>query len=464
MRLQFPKQWSPEQLTILRSAPRPIEIIKGAAGSGKTLTALLKMAFAINYFAREQRPLRVQVLSYNRTLRGYIMALLSHQGFPAYNSNQISVEIDTFAKWAKAICNEEYLSITAPHKYLQSIPSAHPLAPRYEDSFIAEEMEYILKRFPHDNLNSYINARRKGRGSTPAINQQDRKIIIDEYIRPYGNWKLHKGFKDWNDLAWQASEIVSPSYDIIVVDEGQDFTANQYRVIMKSLLQNSCFICVVDTVQNIYLNGFTWAECGIDAVHNQPHTLSYNFRNTKEIALLSASLLGGMSIDDDGVMPIIHDDMRSGPVPILLEGKFSKQFSYIIQKIKDAEKKQESSAILIKAENWFSEAETQLAAAGISYDRIVREAEWPDTDVYVVLSTMHSAKGLEFDHVFMPGINSQLFPLYSVEAQEAAERDRRLLAMAVGRARETVIIGQKPGEVCPYFDSIPNHILCRISV
>ena len=55
MRLKFPKQWSSEQLTILRSAPRPIEIIKGAAGSGKTLTALLKMAFAINYFAREQR-------------------------------------------------------------------------------------------------------------------------------------------------------------------------------------------------------------------------------------------------------------------------------------------------------------------------------------------------------------------------------------------------------------------------
>lgn len=464
MRLHFPKQWSPEQLTILRSAPRPIEIIKGAAGSGKTITALLKMGFVINYFAREQRPLRVQVLSFNRTLRGYIMALLSHKAFPACNSNKISLEIDTFARWAKAICNEEYLYITTPCEYLQNIPSTHSLSSRFSNNFIAEEMEYILKRFPHDNLNSYINTRRKGRGSIPVINQQDRQILIDEYIKQYENWKMHNGVKDWNDLAWQVSELASPSYDIIVVDEGQDFTANQYRAVMKSLLKNSCLICVVDTAQNIYLNGFTWTECGIDAVRNQPHTLSNNFRNTKEIALLSSSLLDGMSIDDDGVKPVIRDDMRSGSVPILLEGKFSKQFSYIIQKIKEAEKKQESCAILIKSERWFSEAKSQLAAAGISYDSIVRETEWPDTDVYVVLSTMHSAKGLEFDHIFMPGINNQLFPPYSTENQEAAERDRRLLAMAVGRARETVLIGQKPGEECSYFDSIPNNILYRLSV
>lgn len=464
MRLKFPNQWSSEQLTILRRAPREIEIIKGAAGSGKTLTALLKMAFAINYFAREQRPLRVQVLSYNRTLRGYIMALLSHQGFPAYDSSTVSVSIDTFAKWAKGISGEESLAITTPDNYLKTLPLSHVLASRYENSFISEEIEYVLKRFPHDNLNSYINVRRKGRGSTPTVSQQERQVLIEEYINPYNAWKARNDLKDWHDLAWQAYGAAIPLYDIIVVDEGQDFTANQFRVVMKSLLQDSCFICVVDTAQNIYLNGFTWAECGIDAIHNQPHKLSYNFRNTKEIALLSAALLGGMRIDDDGVIPVIHEGMRSGPMPVLLEGKFSNQLFYILNKIKEAEERQESSAILIKSKSWFSETENRLAEAGICYDRVVREAEWPDTDVYVVLSTMHSAKGLEFDHVFMPGVNNQLFPPYQSEAQETADRDRRLLAMAVGRARETVTIGQKPGEVCPYFTTIPDHILQRVPV
>ena len=64
----------------------------------------------------------------------------------------------------------------------------------------------------------------------------------------------------------------------------------------------------------------------------------------------------------------------------------------------------------------------------------------------MALSTIHSAKGLEFDHVLVPGLNSEVTPHGEGDDDGTLESLRRLLAMGVGRARETVSIGYKPGE------------------
>ena len=469
MQIHFPESYSPEQMTILRRAPRKIEIIKGAAGSGKTVTALLKMAFVANYYLRAHGRARVQVLSFNRTLQSYVKEIMEHPSFSRRlaGSGNLDLSVDTFAKWALRVCGRKERDIRNPKEYLCTLSANRanrPLGSRFDDDFIADEMEYVLKRFPHDNLSAYIGATRTGRGQSPAITGNERKILIEEYISPYIEWKERIGVDDWSDLAWEAYRRTGPAYDIIVVDEGQDFSANQYRAVMKSLLPDSCFICVVDSAQNIYLNGFTWNECGIDAVHNHPQTLGHNFRNTREIARLAAALLEGMHLDENGVMPALDDVMPSGPIPILLEGIFTHQFSYMIDCIRKAESLHETSAVLIKSEKWFEGARRGLREAGIDFEEIVRAGEWPGSTAYVVLSTMHSAKGLEFDHVFMPGVNDELFPAHTPPDSEAAERDRRLLAMAVARARKTVVIGQKPGEACPYFDPISDALLRRVRV
>lgn len=469
MQVPFPEHFSPEQLTILRSTPRPIEIIKGAAGSGKTITALAKMAFAANYYLRAHGRARVQILSYNRTLQSYVKKIMKHPEFLRRlpGDGALFLDVDTFAKWGQRICGHDDRKITCPTEFLDAMLVNHasrPLASRFGDEFIADEMEYVLKRFPHDALDTYIHTTRTGRGQSPVITSAQRKILIDEYILPYMQWKEENQMQDWNDVAWQAYSNTSPAYDIIVVDEGQDFSANQYRTVMKSLLSDSCFICVVDSAQTIYLNGFTWDECGIDAVRYQPQTLKHNFRNTQQIAQLANALLAGMQLDENGVMPALDHDMPTGPVPILLEGKFTRQLSYMIARIKEAERREETSAILMKSDKWFNRTREELQEAGIDYEEIVRTNVWPDRDIYVVLSTMHSAKGLEFDHVFMPGVNAKLFPSSPPAEPEAAERDRRLLAMAVGRARKTVTIGQKPTEACPYFNPLPETLLRRVRV
>ena len=57
----------------------------------------------------------------------------------------------------------------------------------------------------------------------------------------------------------------------------------------------------------------------------------------------------------------------------------------------------------------------------------------------VVLMTMHAAKGLEFDRVFIAGCEEDLFPhTRSVSSKEDLEEERRLCYVALTRARTRV--------------------------
>ncbi|MBR5712971.1 MAG: UvrD-helicase domain-containing protein [Lachnospiraceae bacterium] len=70
-----------------------------------------------------------------------------------------------------------------------------------------------------------------------------------------------------------------------------------------------------------------------------------------------------------------------------------------------------------------------------------------DSD-YVILMTLHSAKGLEFDHVYISGLEEGLFPSgmslepdsFGHENTEGLEEERRLFYVGVTRARETLCL------------------------
>ena len=70
-----------------------------------------------------------------------------------------------------------------------------------------------------------------------------------------------------------------------------------------------------------------------------------------------------------------------------------------------------------------------------------------DTDNYdagadaVVMMTIHSAKGLEFPTVFLPGLEEGIFPgLMSAENEEEIEEERRLAYVAITRAKKKLYI------------------------
>ena len=64
-----------------------------------------------------------------------------------------------------------------------------------------------------------------------------------------------------------------------------------------------------------------------------------------------------------------------------------------------------------------------------------------DSDDAVVMMTMHSAKGLEFPHVFLVGFEDGLFPgMRAIGDREEMEEERRLCYVAITRAKKTLTI------------------------
>jgi len=60
----------------------------------------------------------------------------------------------------------------------------------------------------------------------------------------------------------------------------------------------------------------------------------------------------------------------------------------------------------------------------------------PPTVEGVTLASLHAAKGLEWDAVFLVGVSDGLLPISLAEGAEAIEEERRLLYVGVTRARE----------------------------
>jgi DNA helicase II / ATP-dependent DNA helicase PcrA len=98
--------------------------------------------------------------------------------------------------------------------------------------------------------------------------------------------------------------------------------------------------------------------------------------------------------------------------------------------------------------------------------------QWEDTSDAVTLMTIHSAKGLEFKHVFIAGMEEGLFPLERARLEKKEmEEERRLFYVALTRAMERVSItsarqrmrfGQVQGATASCFiDEIPEEYIER---
>ena len=100
---------------------------------------------------------------------------------------------------------------------------------------------------------------------------------------------------------------------------------------------------------------------------------------------------------------------------------------------------------------------TEFLTVTQDYDRTADESSLPDflsqvslvsdLDSYedeteaVVIMTMHTAKGLEFKHVFLAGLEEGIFPhSRSLLAESEIEEERRLCYVAITRARENVCL------------------------
>jgi len=439
-----------EQLPLVLNDRPGVAVIRGAAGSGKTTTSLLRLRqlCAVRRTRRTRlgltAPVRVLVLTFNRSLAGYVEALAAEQ---VSEGDDLILEVRTFAKWASALTPLDLMDKSSSD--LKAITLGTGLG--YDSRFLLDELDYVLGRFDHHGLEDYLTRDREGRGLSPRV---DKRQFLTRVVLPFVEWKADRHFHDWHDLALSAAKAQSMDYDVIIVDEAQDFSANQIRAVLAHLAEDGSLTFVLDTVQRIYPRFHTWREVGLNAstfVMNA--RLSENKRNTQEIAAFARPLVEGLSVDENGELPDLESATEHGELPIVFGGRFADQLDVMVSYLARVNLADESVGILHPlGGGWFSELRKRLRAEGIEFVELSQNRTWPTGSENVGLSTLHSAKGLEFDHVILCGITAHTAGSVADLDDTALQLQRRLFAMGVGRAKVGVLFAYDPRDPAGILD------------
>ncbi len=457
--MQFlrPIKLTPEQIGVANLPPVGDRLIKGAAGSGKTTVAIYRLINVAKTIQGDKKrtgdtsPVICRLVTYNRTLRSYVEALVNNERGGLNGSPEISICISTFDKWAKETCGVDNLFFITDVRnrvsseavnVVMSSAKKHGLD-SFDTDFILAEITYILGKLPHDKLDDYLTMDRVGRGASPRIFPAAKKLILD-VVGDYIQWKINNVKIDGDDLSVLMQNYPTPQeHDVIIVDESQDMTANKMRAIKHFLKPKvGSLTLVYDSAQQIYRHGYTWKEVGINVSGgDKTIPLTRNYRNSREIAMYVNSILLNADLGQDGTAPDPAVCPVSGIVPIVIKGGYPNQVDWAIKHLNQVADLSKETVAFLHPKGWFRDLKPKLHDSNIGFVELTGASEWPDGNENVALLTMSSAKGLEFDHVYILGLDDELTPCADEKDDDSRNWLVRLFAVACSRARKTLVIG-----------------------
>ena len=174
---------------------------------------------------------------------------------------------------------------------------------------------------------------------------------------------------------------------------------------------------------------------GLYSVVFDPYSYAPLEKSAAKFKQFSEIIEGLAKLLDDGMdLPAFYDEVlvRTGYVN-MLESKPTEENKTKLENVRELK-----SSINAYVEN----ADTPTLSGFLEEIALYTDIEeYNDTDDAVVMMTMHSAKGLEFPHVFMVGLEEGLFPgMRAIGDQEEMEEERRLCYVAITRAMKTLTI------------------------
>jgi superfamily I DNA/RNA helicase len=314
------------------------------------------------------------------------------------------------------------------------------------DDFYEQELEQVVLAQGLTTLEEYRTARRTGRGVVLSRSKRDSVWpVFEEYRGQLASRKLKEVDDAYREVAAfmtkeQEAGKKMPAYSAVVVDETQDLGPQALKLLRAIMpAGNNDLFLVGDGHQRIYArNRAAMSKCGID-IRGRSRKLYLNYRTTDEIRKQAVALLEGCEIDnlDDG-----HDETKRykslshGPSPLMvtlkgIEQATDKALELSRNWLSQTDEHGSTSICVITYSNDVRDASAKVfAKAGLKTAVIDENHNLSNKTEIVYFSTMHRAKGLEFDQVIVISPSEYLGDPLETDSK------RKLIYVALTRAKK----------------------------
>ena len=327
-----------------------------------------------------------------------------------------------------------------------------PLSP----FFFADEWPKVVAAQEAFSKEKYLKASRLGRGT-----RLDRKArtqvwnVFDEYL----SLIKERQVRDVDTAMYECRVILAKEvksiYSSVIIDEGQDFSANAYkllRTITSEERRNDIFI-VGDAHQRIYKKRAVLSKCGINIRGRSSH-LRINYRTTEEIRKYAFAILKDIpfdNLDDEYEAESPCQSLTHGDYPKIMNFKnASDEYDYIIKEIimlTSSGVQMKDICLVARTHSLLNEYKMVLPNAGIRVYEIKRTKLDDRSFDGIRVATIHRVKGLEFPYVFVVAANNRVIPLASAityydqaSKAESITSEKCLLYVALTRAQKAAYI------------------------
>jgi len=307
---------------------------------------------------------------------------------------------------------------------------------------------------------AYAKEAKRTRRDTPIL-----ATAFADFLDRYVGFCRSRGVLDFDLLLSEAISLLRTNKAVrdafrhrnraLFVDETQDMNPLQFQLLREMAGDDPDLFCVGDPNQSIY--GFNGANPRLlqEIIRTWPDTvvldLTRNHRSTANIidianTMLETGAAGITPAKDEGEVPLVRsyntdvDEARAVAKWLSLKHVPGTPWRHL--------------AVLARTNVQLELVGDYLRAADIPFERRGpehgpglddpsppkgRQIEDASPDA-VVLSTIHRAKGLEFQHVAVVGFAEGQLPYYSATSDAQLAEEQRLAYVALSRAEESLLI------------------------
>nr|HET6902213.1 ATP-dependent helicase [Ktedonobacteraceae bacterium] len=461
----------PEQQQFVEMERTPLILLKGAAGSGKTTVGIYR---AIRLAGQGRN---VMILTYNHTLASITKSLVEELIGPLPGNLHVKTLHSLLGSFLRQ--RAAGFTIAEPgvlrkvlHDALHEVRMKEkaPVLLR-DENFFEEEFKRVIKGLGVKSVEEYKDVERYGRKT--ALNAKQREAVwrvYEVYQRRLAQIKQH----DWSDpaLLTLASLQVQPPahpYDDIIVDEAQDLTPVDLRVIQQLVKADGSMMILADAAQTLYSRGFSWKQAGLQA-RGRTAILRKNFRNTRQVAEAAAHLLMQntlMRSANEYVDP--EWTQRQGPAPIVMKatsmfGQIELVRDQILNLVSSQDFRLSDFAVLCPTNQLCEQCQHELEQSGLR-TVLHKDSDFDLLEERIKVLTIHSAKGLEFPVVFLLGLTMGELPssrgLQHLDREEVElfiEQQRTLCYVGMTRAAEALYLLTTRGQESRFIKELAEKV------